>query len=370
MDAKAQAPVSGDQQDDYSRQATMAIQLAELGQDERAMGILFGLLRQYPERECDTQLILVDINLTAERNEEALISAQRAVACEPDDAQTHKALARSLAALEDFAGAERSARTALRLDGEDARTFVVLAQALHEQGRRDEALAACREALRLDPEDPFAHHLLGVVLTKVDAAAAERELREAFRLDPSLHPVLLQMALVRVKRGDEVGAARVLADVAALTPNDPTVRGVINVFVTRLVHTVQLATLVGLLAAIPAGWIVSAFGGGSTTQASALASVLMGVSIVTVIKVARQLGALTDAFPGGGRLLLKTYARSHRPVVIVAVEIVAVWTLLAYGIFRIAVGDTGYLPLVMFPSAFVSVIGLVVLVRQVDREFG
>jgi Flp pilus assembly protein TadD len=77
---------------------------------------------------------------------------------------------------------------------------------LRQKGDFPSAAAALQQSATERPDDPIGHHLLGTVLLKLNHAEdAEREFREAVRLDPSFTEarVSLAQSLARSGRRDE-----------------------------------------------------------------------------------------------------------------------------------------------------------------------
>lgn len=86
----------------------------------------------------------------------------------------------------DVARAERFFRRAIVLDPDSMPASRGLAAALNQLGDGPAALRWAQRALAREPRDPDSHVVLGDALSLVgDKAAAEREWREANRLDPS-----------------------------------------------------------------------------------------------------------------------------------------------------------------------------------------
>ncbi len=80
---------------------------------------------------------------------------------------------------------------------------------LADQGRLGEAAAMCRDLLQSHPQLAQAHFLLGVIRTaEGQVQAAEECLNRALYLDAEYYDALIHLSLLKARRGDEEGAAR------------------------------------------------------------------------------------------------------------------------------------------------------------------
>lgn len=83
------------------------------------------------------------------------------------------------------------------------------AHAMADRGQLDEALTRCRELVEALPMDARAHHLTGIVLHALGREdEAEEELSRTVYLEPLHYEALAQLALIRSRHGDELGAKR------------------------------------------------------------------------------------------------------------------------------------------------------------------
>ena len=98
----------------------------------------------------------------------------------------HNCLARAYMSKRDYPSAIRELRAAIAANPSGAAEHRVLGQALLLEGKDQEAVDALRTAVTLNPESGLAHHYLGTALVNTQQlAAAEKEFREALRLEPS-----------------------------------------------------------------------------------------------------------------------------------------------------------------------------------------
>ena len=104
----------------------------------------------------------------------------------------------------------------------DARVLLAEGLALRKEGNNEQAAVAFRSAAARGVPD--AHLLLGILLREAgDQAGAEKEYREAERVNPNNGQVLLEMARVLITSGDLAGAMARLKKAAELTPSAPAV---------------------------------------------------------------------------------------------------------------------------------------------------
>ena len=104
----------------------------------------------------------------------------------------------------------------------DARVLLAEGLALRKEGKNDQATIAFRNAVARGVPD--AHLLLGILLREAgDPTGAEKEYREAERVNPNNGQVLLEMARVLISNGDLSGALTRLKKAAELTPSAPAV---------------------------------------------------------------------------------------------------------------------------------------------------
>jgi tetratricopeptide (TPR) repeat protein len=134
------------------------------------------------------------------RREDAVESYREAIRLDPKDADNHYQLGRLLKDLDRFEEAAAKYREAVRLDPNDGYSHWGLAASLHKMGHAspdraliEEALVHYRRARQYLPKHVGVHYGIGVALydlgrdpsNKGQLIEAERELREAVRLDPT-----------------------------------------------------------------------------------------------------------------------------------------------------------------------------------------
>ncbi len=121
--------------------------------------------------------------------------AEEAVGISPADPETRSALAAALYSSGDLAGTLRELERAAALRPRDYLLWLQLGRARDEAGDREGALLALREAVRLAPYYSEPRWQYGNVLYRAGRFdEAFRELRRAAESDPSLFPVLLDLA--------------------------------------------------------------------------------------------------------------------------------------------------------------------------------
>ncbi|HEV8631621.1 MAG TPA: winged helix-turn-helix domain-containing protein [Thermoanaerobaculia bacterium] len=129
----------------------------------------------------------MNAEVSAAREAEARREASRAMALDPQSSLAHAARASVQFVLDrDMVGAEASFRRALELDSSIPSVHRRYGYLLAANGRFPEALGHARTASELAPTSSSTFADLGwIELVAGDVAAAERDLREAVRLDPT-----------------------------------------------------------------------------------------------------------------------------------------------------------------------------------------
>ena len=120
-----------------------------------------------------------------DRNEEALVFLNAAIAIDPDNPEAHGNLAVSLIALGQTDAAEAQLRRALEILPTYVDAHRNYGQLLQQRGELEASLDHVRAAVRYGPSDAFAHLNLANVLLRIGRRdEALRHFREATRLDP------------------------------------------------------------------------------------------------------------------------------------------------------------------------------------------
>jgi len=117
----------------------------------------------------------------------------------------HSCLARAYMSKHDYRSAIRELEAAIRANPTGAAEHRVMGQALLLLGKDQEAVSVLRKAVSLNPDSAIAHHYLGTAFVNVQQLAdAEKEFREALRLDKSaLNHYSLAACLVALNHYEE-----------------------------------------------------------------------------------------------------------------------------------------------------------------------
>jgi tetratricopeptide (TPR) repeat protein len=98
----------------------------------------------------------------------------------------HNCLARAYMSKRDYPSAVRELQAAIADNPAGAAEHRVLGQALLLEGKDQDAVDVLRKAVSLNPESALGHHYLGTALVNIQQMPeAEKEFREALRLEPS-----------------------------------------------------------------------------------------------------------------------------------------------------------------------------------------
>lgn len=144
---------------------------------------------------------------------------------EPDSAQAHLLLGRSLEQGGKLDEAVAEYRAATRLLPHDATVFLALGKALHRQGQYDEAMTSLRFAARMNPKLADAHAAVGaLLLSQSRPAEAAESFRAALALLPDHPEARAKLADALAQSGEiEQAVAEARAAVAA-APTSPAAR--------------------------------------------------------------------------------------------------------------------------------------------------
>jgi protein O-GlcNAc transferase len=139
----------------------------------------------------------------------AIEHLRQAVALAPGDAEHAYNLGLALRLHGDLEGAEAQFRRALELKTNHTLARRSLGLVLRQKGDFPSAAAALQQSVTERLDDPIGHHLLGTVLLKLNRAEdAEREFREAARLDPSFTEARVSLAQSLARSGKREEALR------------------------------------------------------------------------------------------------------------------------------------------------------------------
>lgn len=147
----------------------------------------------------------------------------------------HNCLARAYMSKRDYPSAVRELQTAIAANPTGAAEHRVLGQALLLLGKDQEALDVLRKAVALNPESGLGHHYLGTALVNTQQLAeAEKEFREALRLESSAqNHYSLAACLLAVNHYEEA-----LGELEIASRMDPTQ----NLYRARMQEVVRLIT--------------------------------------------------------------------------------------------------------------------------------
>ena len=165
------------------------------------------------------QGLLANLNLVANRKEEALQAALNAVAASPESPSGHLNLSRVQQSYFDLPAATRSARDALDLDPGFVPALVQYSGLLYGAGNSREAQKVIQQAAALAPEEASVHSALGFVLlgqAKTDAAVAEFE--RAIQINSGLANPRLGLGIALMRRGQFPDA---VAEILVATTLEP-----------------------------------------------------------------------------------------------------------------------------------------------------
>jgi Flp pilus assembly protein TadD len=165
---------------------------------------------------------LIDVLLRTDEAPQALAEAIRAQRKFPDQPEIQYLFALASYRVTESPLGRLALRNLREAEPADARVLLAEGLALRKEGRNEQATIAFRNAAARGVPD--AHLLLGILLREAgDQAGAEKEYREAERVNPNNGQVLLEMARVLITSGDLTGALARLKKAVELTPSAPAV---------------------------------------------------------------------------------------------------------------------------------------------------
>jgi Flp pilus assembly protein TadD len=151
--------------------------------------------------------------------DDALTTARRAIAAEPEAEHGHRVLSHVLLKRRDFTGAVRAARQALHLAPDNWRGHLSLVEALRRVDGPS-AYTAARRLVELAPQEPDAHIAYGSAAAAAgDRVTARRSFERALALDPSNATARNNLAVLDMR---EKAWRRALAGFRASQRMDPT----------------------------------------------------------------------------------------------------------------------------------------------------
>lgn len=174
-----------------------------------------------PATETDAWCLCTQAHLGQDDVRQALRSARRALALDPNREWPHRLLAVAHQRRSNQRDALAAAKEAARLAPEQVETLHVLAicQA-NVRFQKDQAEQTARLALEKHPHSALAHRTVGTVAAmRSDWLTAERHLREALRLEPHNAEVAAELARALHRQGKRQEAGEALV---AAARSDPT----------------------------------------------------------------------------------------------------------------------------------------------------
>ena len=195
----------------------------------------------------------------------------------------------------------------------------------------------------------YSTRLLLYMVALIITHMADLSLREALRLDPSYDQALARLAILRMRRGDQTGAARALASFAAQNPRSSIVRTVVDLFLAQVVSVIHTGTILCLLLMLVA-LLLMRFAG---LPAVIAVLVLLVMAMLTGIWAHQRIQALRSALPDRGRRIAWSFVRRRRLIVVWALLLAAIWAGLAIGISLLLAGN-GAAPWWTTVSGFVA----------------
>ena len=191
---------------------------------QEARGVLETLVAHAPEKG-EFKAPLSRLYLSMGRNERASSLARQAVQEDPHLARAHLALAETLTASKDLAGAEQEYRAALTCDPALAPGYAGLGNIALARSNETEAETSYRAALALDPQSRDARvGLARVLMARSDVTGAIQELRSGIQsADSAEHAASIRFMLsaVLASAGRTAEAVAELETILAEFPTQP-----------------------------------------------------------------------------------------------------------------------------------------------------
>jgi Flp pilus assembly protein TadD len=164
--------------------------------------------------------------------EEAIAHYAGALKIAPDYYPARNNLGSLYLSKSDFKPAEEQFREAVRLDANDAQAYFNLGNVLMLTGRYPESETTLASGLQRRPDSAFGHFLEGCLEGRTGKLAeAEKNLREALRLDPAMSQAYLQLVnlyLQQDRRGDAISQLQTFLKGFPSSPVAPKARDVLR----------------------------------------------------------------------------------------------------------------------------------------------
>ena len=188
----------------------VALRMARLefraGQRDRATRRLGALLARDPINR-PARLLQAQFAVALRDWDHAVPLARTAVSQDPKSSEAQSALGQALLATGDLENASEALAEAVRLDPDGAESLQQLAQLKLALGRPQEALQFAHEAVRKNPDDRHAAVFLVKTLVSVmDYASAEEEIRPLLARYPTSPDVLAQLGALQLALGNDEAA--------------------------------------------------------------------------------------------------------------------------------------------------------------------
>ncbi|MBO3725052.1 tetratricopeptide repeat protein [Actinomyces bowdenii] len=316
-----------DPHQEYERLSSYASDLVAVGRISQAVETLSTLLGRFPQYEGYTRMHLARAHSDGDRHDKAVEQARLAVAAMPQEPAAHFELGRALLFSGDAAQAEQPLRTSLQLDPQDATSWGVLAWSLLEMERNEEAFHAGDQAVRLDPDSPLAHYTVGASVVDSDLLMAKRAAESSLRLDPEFAPAVRLLAIIQLRLLRTRGGDRSVANLAALLPQAPATRVMVDIIVAQVVGMAHAGTL---LALITGGLALGAMWNSGAPPVAVVVTLLVA-ALLTVLLICMRARAVHAALPGSLGPRMRGTLRRRPLIALQAVVLAAQWVCMAAG---------------------------------------
>jgi len=201
-----------------------AAELLYAGQVARAEPLIDSVRESQPANPIALALASV-VDLAADRTEEAMDLAERAVKADADSAAAALALSFASQAGFDLARAAEMAETAARLDPDSAEARARVAELRMAEGDLKGARDAAEQAVRRDPESARALTVLGFIqLAELRSAEALRTFERAVAADSNFPLARLGLGIATIRRGNLAGGREQMQTAVILDPENSLLR--------------------------------------------------------------------------------------------------------------------------------------------------